>query len=129
MVIYGSMPNRRSGYEFDYATRREALDTRPTCEVCGLPATKDDPFEANHIVAIWFALENPCLATEVIKSIANLQILHRSCHTKLHLQESRFYYQQLAPVVLAKYLESVVDITRDNWRKDPNHPINKGKKL
>lgn len=110
--------DRRAPYEFDPATKMEALKNKCLCDECGLPATKDDPFECDHEIAIWWARENPVFAIEVIRSIANLQILHRSCHKKKHEKESRLYYQEKAKVVLERYLDKVVDHRKDDWRDE-----------
>lgn len=112
------MANSRSRepYNFDFHTKHERLSTVKNCEICGKPPTRDDPFEADHIVAIWFAIENPCLAAEVIKSVANMRIVHRSCHRDLHLNESRRTYTEMAPIVLQRYLDMIVNHRLDDWR-------------
>lgn len=109
---------KRLPYEFDYETKQEALRRSPVCEGCGKPETKEDPFVVHHKIAIWFALENPCLIPEVLRSIQNAQTLHRSCHHKLHRQESRKYYQEVVPVVVSAWLTAKVDHSKDDWRKE-----------
>jgi len=112
-----SYSHTRQPYEFESKTKYEAIRNAEVCEICGLPETPDDPFECNHVVAIWFAREVPCLSIEVIKSLANIQIVHRSCHKDLHDHESRQFYQELVPFVVARYLTLVVDHSKDDWRK------------
>lgn len=108
----------RTQYEFDPKLKYEAIKNTPVCEICGEPETKDNPFTAHHLIAIWFAKENPCLSLEVIKSLANLQVIHRDCHVELHKHESRIYYQEIVPKVVKKYLEITVDHSKDDWRKE-----------
>lgn len=111
-----SYAQTRQPYEFEHKTKYEALRSASECEICRLPELIDDPFECNHIIAIWFAREVPCLTVEVIRSIANMQVIHKSCHRELHTRESRLYYQELVPFVVARYLSMTVDHTRDSWR-------------
>ena len=108
---------RRAPFQFDYQTKKEALDRALVCEICGEPERPHDRFELNHKVAIWFALENPCLAVEVLKSIANLQVCHHSCHVEYHRNESRAFYAEVAPQVLKAYLDSVINPRLDDWRE------------
>jgi hypothetical protein len=115
-----SYAEQRRVYEFPYAVKHEALETTLKCEVCGEEETDDNPFECNHRIAIWFAIENPCLIPDVIRSISNLQIVHKKCHLELHQKESRAYYENIAPVVLYDYLEHIVDKHKDDWRNHAN---------
>lgn len=108
---------KRQPYEFSAQTKQEALNRSPVCEACGNPGSYEDTLILHHKIAIWFALENPCLAIGVLRSIANAQILHRSCHRKIHLQESRQYYQDIVPTVVSDWLVLTVDHSKDDWRK------------
>lgn len=113
------MSQSRLLYEFDPTTKREALDrVNYTCEICGREEDRSNGIflQAHHKIAIWFARENPCLALEVIKSLANCEIVCRDCHSKLHNQETRTYYEELSPIVLSNYLNMIVDHDKDNWR-------------
>jgi len=107
----------RTPYEFDPKLKHEAIKNALVCEVCGKPETKDNPFTCHHICSVWFARENPCLSLEVIRSLANLQVVCRKCHTEIHRHESRIFYQELVPEVAKRYLEITVDHSKDEWRK------------
>jgi 5-methylcytosine-specific restriction endonuclease McrA len=103
----------REIYGFDPETKKQALEKSGfRCEVCG----STEHLEVNHLVAIWFAVENPCLIPAVIKSIANTQILCHPCHAQSHLNESRAKYAEIAPKVLDKYLQAKIDPHKDDWR-------------
>jgi predicted HNH restriction endonuclease len=111
---------KRRVFEFDFKTKQEALQrTHYTCEICGREENREKGvyLQAHHRIAIWFALENPCLALEAIRSLANLEIVCRECHSKIHEQESRTYYAELAPIVLRNYLNQVIDPSKDDWRE------------
>jgi len=118
-VEYRAMTHNenRQPYNFDPETKREALERAGyRCEVCGKQDSATERLEVNHICAIWFARENPCLTIEVLKSISNAQVLCHQHHKELHQNESRHYYASLAPQVLTKWLESHIDPHKDDWR-------------
>ena len=108
----------RTEYEFPLAVKRASLEQHGhRCAICGGEETPDDHFEYNHILAVWFAKEiGGALSLEVIKSLANCEPVHKSCHRDLHLRESRAYYQELAPIVLQNYLKQIIDHSKDDWR-------------
>lgn len=109
--------SNRKQYEFDFSTKQEALEKAGyRCEWCEAQDSRTNRLEVDHAIAIWFARENPALTVEVIKSIANATVLCHECHADKHLQESRRYYADLAPTVLAKYLENIIDPHLDDWR-------------
>lgn len=113
------MSQSRLLYEFDPQTKREALErANYTCERCGREENRENGIQLNahHIISIWFARENPCLALEVIKSLSNCEIVCRECHNAIHNQETRTYYEELAPIVLRNYLNMIVNHDKDNWR-------------
>jgi len=100
---------------FNHETKQKAKERAGwKCELCGEPA---DYLEVHHRIAIWFALEVPALSYIVISSLANAQVVCGEDHSKLHAQESRTYYAQLAPQVLKEYLESTIRPEKDDWRK------------
>lgn len=113
-----SYSSSRQEYEFSLDTKRAALEQHGgRCAICGGVETPDDRFEFNHVLAVWFAKEiGGALSIEVIKSLANCEPVHKSCHRQLHLQESRAYYQELAPLVLQRYLTQIIDHSKDDWR-------------
>lgn len=118
-VEYRAMTNKdnRQPYNFDHETKMETLHRAGyRCEKCGKQDSATDRLQVHHQVSVWFARENPCLAIEVIKSLANSVALCNDCHKKEHQQESRAYYASLAPVVLTKWLESHIDPHKDDWR-------------
>lgn len=115
--------NNREGYTFSHQQKQEKLEEDfYVCERCGKHETKDNRLEANHFLSIWFAREAG-IPQALIKSTKNLEILCHSCHTKSHLQESRYQYSYIAWILFGLDLE--VDESKDDWRKDPNHPINR----
>ncbi len=94
-------------------------------EHCGGYESKKNRFEIHHCLAIWFAME--CgISNEVIKSIADASVLCHNCHSKLHLQENRQQYAQIAWYLFGISVE--YDSSKDDWRKDPEHPINRRSK-
>lgn len=108
----------RQPYEFDQDTKLASLVLHGyLCAVCHEPERPDDRFEFNHAVAIWFAKEiGGALSIEVIRSLANCEPVHHSCHRKIHKEESRAYYQRRAVEVFSKFLELNVDHSLDDWR-------------
>jgi 5-methylcytosine-specific restriction endonuclease McrA len=112
----------RRPYEFSNQTKQEALSRAENkCDHCG-KETKD--LSIHHLVSIWFAIETKCLATEAIKSLSNAAALCRECHQGLHTRDTRAFYEEVAPMVLAAYLSTKVDHTKDSWRYDRNHSSN-----
>lgn len=108
----------RRPFEFSDGVRREALErAKNKCDHCGRKANKLERFNVHHIIAIWWALETHCLAPEVIKSICNASVLCATCHAETHRQESRAFYEEVAPMVLAAYLEKTIDHSKDSWRE------------
>ena len=108
----------RLPYEFDRETKIAALErAQYKCEKCGKSDDRTDRLQIHHLIAIWFCKETGSLGLEVIKSLANTQVLCCSCHSEVHSQESRAYYAELAPVVLQQYLAKVVMHERDDWRQ------------
>lgn len=109
---------KRRPLEFDRKTKIEALERNNyKCVDCGVEDSRTNRLQVDHEIAIWFALENPCLVADVIKSIANAKPRCTKCHSEKHKRESRKMYQELAPKVLQAYLELVVDHHKDDWRK------------
>lgn len=101
----GRHENNRTPYKFEDSTKHEARERAGgRCEWCGKEVPK---LEAHHLIAIHIAREVPCLATEVIKSLANLVLLCSDCHSKFHdsAPETLEKYIEYAPIVLKKYLE------------------------
>lgn len=109
----------RTEYEFDRETKQAALEKyQYRCARCGGEETREDPFEFNHRLPIWFAKEvGGALPVVLIKSLANCEPDHRSCHHEYHREETRELYLALAPIILKEYLESIVDMSKDDWRK------------
>ena len=104
----------RKIYEFSPQTKKEALSRAENrCDHCG-KETKE--LSIHHFISIWWAIETQCLATEVIKSLSNAAALCRECHSETHKQESRAFYEDVAPMVLASYLNTRLDHTKDRWR-------------
>lgn len=117
------MNSNRTEYLFSYDTKLEALERSfHQCEHCGGYESKDNRFEANHLLSIWFARETN-IPHAIITSIENCSIIHHSCHKKLHKQESREQYAVLAWHLFG--IDTHPDYSKDDWRKDPNHPINR----
>lgn len=109
---------RRRPYEFPPEVKKEALEKAGyACEQCGRQDNRTEKLQADHRVAIWFARESKSLAVEVIKSIANCQILCQTCHSEKHKEESRAYYEQESLAVLQAYFELVLDHSKDDWRE------------
>jgi 5-methylcytosine-specific restriction endonuclease McrA len=109
--------DNRTPYEFSLETKREALARHDyKCVDCGAEDDRTNRLQLDHEIAIWFARENPALTVEVIRSIANCVPRCARCHSEKHKRESRKMYQELAPVVLQRYLELIVDHTKDDWR-------------
>lgn len=112
------MVNNRNVYEFSAETKQQAYErSSGKCEICGQPLGRDYNF--HHEIAIWFAREvGGALPTVVIKSLANCVVAHKSCHEKIHKQESRRYYREKSTEVLERYLGLTADEQdkRDAWR-------------
>lgn len=109
----------RAEFEFDRETKLAAFErSEYRCEQCGKEDDRTDRLQAHHLIAIWFVRETGCLGLEVIKSLCNAEILCHDCHSKRHKEESRRYYAELAPIVLQRYLESILaDNHKDDWRQ------------
>jgi 5-methylcytosine-specific restriction endonuclease McrA len=117
--------NNRTEYIFSYDTKLEALERSfYQCEHCGGYESKKNRFEAHHLVAIFFARETN-IPHALIKSLENCTILCKQCHSHVHLQENRQQYAQIAWYIFG--IDVHPDYSRDTWRSDPNHPINKKK--
>ena len=118
------MSKERTPYLFAPEIKKEALELSDySCEYCGQIDRKGGWLEAHHICAIFFAREMG-IAAEVIKSIANCAITCHDCHSRaIHMQESRYEYAILAYQILG--VDTNPDLSKDDWRKDPNHSINK----
>lgn len=113
--------NPRQGYTFTFEQRQQALENNHyQCEYTGKLAR----LEAHHIIAIWFAREVG-IPPEVITSTMNLAFVEHETHVYLHQQESRYQYAYLAWFLFGIDVE--YDEHKDDWRKDPNHPINNKK--
>lgn len=117
------MSKERAPYELSTQTKKEAREVSSNkCDLCGKEDQRGSRLQAHHIVAIWFARE--CgIAAPIIKQLCNVMCLCQECHTGIHLQENRAQYEQLAWYILG--VDTHPDYNRDNWRKDPDHPINR----
>lgn len=88
----------RSGKEFgaaeiEYAFRKSG----GCCEQCG----SKERLEVDHILAIWYAEQYfPQLASWVLKSAQNAQVLCHSCHTEKHRHEDFNAYNQQASILV-----------------------------
>ena len=104
----------RRPFEFSKETKKEALRRAENkCDHCG-QETKE--LSIHHLISIWWAIETKCLAVEVIKSVANASALCKDCHNDLHTRDTRSFYEEVAPMVLAAYLSKKIDHTKDRWR-------------
>ena len=110
----------RQPYEFDKETKLAALLLHAyLCAICHEPERPHDRFQFNHEIPIWYAKEvGGALPIVLIKSLANCQPVHESCHKKYHLTESRQRYRELAPKLLARFLAMTAEEQdeRDAWR-------------
>jgi hypothetical protein len=117
--------NNRTEYIFSYDTKLEALERSfYQCEHCGGHESKNNRFEAHHLVAIFFARDY-AVPQAVIKSLENCSLLCKRCHSHVHKQENLHQYEYLAWYLFG--IDTHPDHSRDAWRSDPNHPINKKK--
>ena len=117
------MSNPRKEYEFTGQTKREALEAQNyRCDGCGTEDKRTGRLQAHHVVAIWFAREMG-ISSLLIKSLENCVCLCQKCHTERHLQEDRTQYAIIAQALLG--VDVNPDESKDDWRKDPNHPINR----
>lgn len=99
-----SYAESRIPYEFSADTKKEAWSRQKVCEGCGAPHTKDNPLQADHIIPIWWGLKYNVFALEVIRSLSNLRILCRDCHSKRsHYDETEI--MALANVVMIRFVE------------------------
>lgn len=103
------MQSKRAGYEFSAQTKQEALNRSPVCEACGNPTN----LCYDHILPIWFTINYPVFATEIIRSLANCRILCRDCHKKRsHYDTTEIL--SLVPVVVTRYVEGIRNETARN---------------
>lgn len=109
----------RLEYEFDLETKRAAFELYlGQCAECGGAETRDDPFEYDHELPIWYAKEiGGALSIVVIKSLANCRPVHRSCHKEKHRKENRTELKDRAIEVFRRYLDQVNEPSRDDWRQ------------
>lgn len=115
------MPHSRDRipFEFDRETKREALERSGyRCEKCGCEDDRTNRLEVDHRVAIWFFRETGCIGVNVLLNIVNCSVLCHRCHQDKHKAESRAYYRELAPQILAEYLQQMAEEQdkRDAWR-------------
>lgn len=112
----------REAFEFDCQTKALAKELQEgRCEICGGEESRHDPFEYDHRLAIWYAREiGGALSAEVISSLANCSVVHRSCHREKHKNEDRAFYRALAPKLLSAYLDLTAEEQdlRDLWRDE-----------
>lgn len=99
-----SYAESRAPYEFSTETKREAWQRQKVCESCGRPHTKENPLHADHIIPVWFGLKYNVFSLEVLKSLSNLRILCRECHSRrAHYDETEI--MALASIVMIRFIE------------------------
>lgn len=56
---------------------------RAICEECGCGFDLQDPFHIHHIIWLEWGIKNN-IPLEILKSVANARLLHKSCHEHFH---------------------------------------------
>jgi 5-methylcytosine-specific restriction endonuclease McrA len=93
----------RNRYEFTKSTYSYALEkSKYICSECG-EKKKRSELEVHHRVAIWFACQNPVLIPDVIRHIANAEVLCLECHQQKHREESFEHYVEEAKILLENW--------------------------
>lgn len=59
------------------------LFSRAVCEECGCGPDPEDPFHIHHIIWLEWG-KNHGIPLEVLRSVANARLIHKSCHDHLH---------------------------------------------
>ncbi len=115
--------NPREGYTFSHEQKQAVIEeAHYQCEHCGSYHSPSNRLEIHHIVAVFFARE--CnIPHAIITSLLDASAICHDCHTKYHRQESRYQYAYLAWFLFSIDVE--YNESKDDWRKDPNHPINR----
>lgn len=108
----------RQPYEFDQQTKADALLLHGyLCAICHEPERPNDRFQYDHEIPIWFAKEvGGALPVIIIKSLENCRPVHRSCHLEKHRTECRVELKEQAVELVRRFLNRVVDPTKDDWR-------------
>jgi len=115
--------SNRKLFEFSHETKEQARElSEYKCDICGGKDKKTQRVQVHHQVAIWFARELG-ISAQLIQSLANAMCLCQECHSHMHHQENRHQYEYLAWWLLKVDVEA--DGSKDAWRKDPEHPINR----
>lgn len=115
--------NNRTEYLFSYELKRQALESAfYQCENCGKHDSRTNKLEAHHLLSVWFARECK-IEPALIKKLDRIAMLCHSCHAKVHKQESRHQYEQIAWFVFG--IDTSPDHKKDEWRSDPNHSSNR----
>ena len=102
-----SWQEKRAKYEFDKGTKRYAKELAGwKCEQCGCSPTKDNWLEADHLLPILavvkkFQFMNPV----IIKHLANLQVLCKSCHDERHQTITEDDWSFLANELINRYAD------------------------
>lgn len=80
------------------------------CERCGKTKKEVGYLEAHHKLSIYFAVNYfPNISADIIKSLANLEILcpccHKLEHSELRLEEAKIIAQSLLGMVQLSFIE------------------------
>ena len=86
--------SRRGGYKFEKEMRerrKEGLQNK--CEQCG---KESNDLTGHHIVRAYVGRTNPALAPNVIKDMANLQMLCPNCHKEADAHNQKWDKHEIA---------------------------------